>query len=172
MYMVRAKLFYLDQNQWRERGTGTLKLNVRLSDGEGPRLVMRKEAVFNLLLNVPIFPGMSVSTAQDPRYVRLSAFEEGQTVHYNLRVSQLPLESLWLQGTHRFVYAGCDCQDGRRAFGRYQNIRSCITILKRAHTYTREGPSCIEYPFLLFHPGSSVLSAVLTPTIHVKSPAD
>ena len=89
VYVVRAKLFYLDQNQWRERGTGTLKLNVRLSDGEGARLIMRKEAVFTLLLNVPIFSKMSVSSSQDPRYVRVSAFEGGQTVHYNLRVSYL-----------------------------------------------------------------------------------
>ena len=110
VYMVRAKLFCLDQNQWRERGTGTLKLNVRLSDGEGARLVMRKEAVFTLLLNVPIFSGMSASTAQDPRYVRLSAFEGGQTVHYNLRVCYLCFGSL---GSKVFmVNTGCVCEDG------------------------------------------------------------
>lgn len=88
MYMVRAKLFHLsDQNAWKERGTGTLKLNVRKSDGEGARLVMRKEAVFTVLLNVTLFHGMSVFVAQDPRYVRLSVIEAGQAVHYNLRVS-------------------------------------------------------------------------------------
>ena len=87
MYMVRAKLFRLsDQNQWKERGTGTLKLNVRMSDGEGARLVMRKEAVFTVILNVTLFYGMSVSIAQDPRYIRLSVIEDGATVHYNLRV--------------------------------------------------------------------------------------
>ena len=88
MYMVRAKLFRLsDQNQWKERGTGTLKLNVRKLDGEGARLVMRKEAVFTVLLNVTLFYGMSVFVAQDPRYIRLSVIENGATVHYNLRVS-------------------------------------------------------------------------------------
>lgn len=88
MYMVRAKLFHLsDQNAWKERGTGTLKLNVRKSDGEGARLVMRKEAVFTVLLNVTLFHGMSVFVAQDPRYVRLSVIEDGKVVHYNLRVS-------------------------------------------------------------------------------------
>jgi Ran-binding protein 3 len=90
MYMVRAKIFHLsEQNQWKERGTGTLKLNVRKTDGEGARLVMRKEAVFTVLLNVTLFHGMSVSAAQDPRYVRISVIEGGKTVHYNIRVSYL-----------------------------------------------------------------------------------
>lgn len=91
IYMVRAKLFRLsEQNQWKERGTGTLKLNVRKTDGEGARLVMRKEAVFTVLLNVTLFHGMSVSAAQDPRYIRISVIENGITVHYNLRVSPCP----------------------------------------------------------------------------------
>jgi Ran-binding protein 3 len=39
LHQVRGKLFYLSsQNQWKERGTGTLKLNVRRSDGGGARL--------------------------------------------------------------------------------------------------------------------------------------
>lgn len=85
-----------------------LRLNVRASDGGGPRLgeldslycqthnvtqtfvplppVMRKDAVYTLLLNVTLFKGMKVELAQDPRYVRFSAIEDGSTVHYNLRV--------------------------------------------------------------------------------------
>ena len=36
---VRGKLFALsEQNQWSERGTGMLKLNVRKTDGGGARL--------------------------------------------------------------------------------------------------------------------------------------
>lgn len=39
MYQVRGKLFSLSsQNQWKERGTGQLKLNVRRDDGTGARL--------------------------------------------------------------------------------------------------------------------------------------
>ena len=39
IYQVRGKLFALSsQNQWQERGTGTLRLNVRRSDGAGARL--------------------------------------------------------------------------------------------------------------------------------------
>ncbi|THH07548.1 hypothetical protein EW146_g9285 [Bondarzewia mesenterica] len=84
---VRGKLFVLsDQNQWRERGTGTLRLNVRRSDGKGARLVMRKDAVYSVILNAPLFRGMRCALAQDPRYIRLSVIEDGATTHYNLRV--------------------------------------------------------------------------------------
>jgi RanBP1 domain len=39
VHQVRGKLFSLaDSTQWKERGTGTLKLNVRRSDGNGARL--------------------------------------------------------------------------------------------------------------------------------------
>jgi Ran-binding protein 3 len=87
LYQVRGKLFALaDNNQWKERGVGPLRLNVRRSDGSSPRLVMRKEAVHTLILNVPLFKGMRFTLAQDPRYVRFSTLENGSTNHYNLRV--------------------------------------------------------------------------------------
>ncbi|KAK2464012.1 hypothetical protein APHAL10511_003956 [Amanita phalloides] len=86
IHQVRGKLYALQGNQWKEKGTGTLKLNVKRFDGTGARLVMRKEAVFTLLLNVTLFHGMRCNLAQDPRYLRFSAIENGSTVHYNLRV--------------------------------------------------------------------------------------
>ena len=106
IHQVRGKLYVLcPQNQWRERGTGQLRLNVGRYSGSGARLgevvgyacqafansssftpVMRKEAVFTVLLNVTLFPGMKCFLAQDPRYIRFSAIEGGATVHYNLRV--------------------------------------------------------------------------------------
>ncbi|KAG2130667.1 uncharacterized protein EDB93DRAFT_1094753 [Suillus bovinus] len=88
IHHVRAKLYALcPQNQWKERGTGLLKLNVRRSDGGGARLLMRKEAVYTVILNVTLFSGMKCFIAQDPRYIRLSVIEDGVTIHYNLRVS-------------------------------------------------------------------------------------
>ncbi|KIK96772.1 hypothetical protein PAXRUDRAFT_825609 [Paxillus rubicundulus Ve08.2h10] len=88
IHQVRGKLYTLcSQNQWKERGTGQLRLNVRRIDGGGARLVMRKEAVYTLLLNVTLFQGMRCFLAQDPRYIRFSVFEDGKTVHYNVRVS-------------------------------------------------------------------------------------
>jgi Ran-binding protein 3 len=39
LYQVRGKLFMLDEtNQWKERGTGQFRLNVRSADGAGARL--------------------------------------------------------------------------------------------------------------------------------------
>ena len=109
MYQVRGKLFALsEQNQWKERGTGMLRLNVRREDGGGARLskstlfssyanrpvkvgltcvaVMRKEAVYTVLLNATLFKGMRCFPAQDPRYIRFSVIEHNVTTHYNLRV--------------------------------------------------------------------------------------
>ncbi|KAI0351360.1 hypothetical protein OH77DRAFT_1429905 [Trametes cingulata] len=88
VYQVRGKLYTLSpQNQWKERGTGTLRLNVRREDGGGARLVMRKEAVYTVLLNATLFKGMRCFLAQDPRYIRFSVIEGAATTHYNLRVS-------------------------------------------------------------------------------------
>ncbi|TFK82939.1 hypothetical protein K466DRAFT_590131 [Polyporus arcularius HHB13444] len=88
VYQVRGKLFVLStQNQWKERGTGMLRLNVRRADGTGARIVMRKEAVYTVLLNATLFKGMRCFLAQDPRYLRFSVFEGGVLTHYNLRVS-------------------------------------------------------------------------------------
>ena len=39
VYQVRGKLYALGaQNQWKERGTGMLRVNVRREDGGGARL--------------------------------------------------------------------------------------------------------------------------------------
>jgi len=87
---VRGKLFALsEQNQWSEKGTGLLKLNVRKSDGRGARLVMRKDAVYTVLLNATLFKGMKCSYApQDQRYLRFSTFDQtGSPTHYNLRLA-------------------------------------------------------------------------------------
>lgn len=88
---------------WKEKGTGLLKLNVKREDGTGARLgmffppkpvsiscvlfsVMRKDAVYTVILNVTLFGGMRCSLAQDPRYLRVSAIENGVTTTYNIKV--------------------------------------------------------------------------------------
>jgi hypothetical protein len=54
--------------------------------------VMRKDAVYTLLLNITLFPGMVAALAdQDSRYLRFSAIENGVTTHYNLRVRRVLL---------------------------------------------------------------------------------
>ena len=79
-----------------------LKLNVKREDGTGARLgmfffepmhqshvlfsVMRKDAVYTVILNVTLFGGMRCSLAQDPRYLRVSAIENGVATTYNIKV--------------------------------------------------------------------------------------
>ncbi len=47
---------------------------------------MRKDAVYTLLLNITLFPGMHCTLAQDPRYLRFTAIESGVATTYNLKV--------------------------------------------------------------------------------------
>ncbi|KAG5653606.1 hypothetical protein H0H81_011978 [Sphagnurus paluster] len=104
VHQVRGKLFSLvGGNQWKERGTGTLKLNVKREDGSGARLVMRKEAVYTLLLNVTLFPGMRCSLAQDPRYLRFSVIEEGAAMHYNLRLANAKITKELLDEINAYI---------------------------------------------------------------------
>ncbi|KIK55703.1 hypothetical protein GYMLUDRAFT_47660 [Collybiopsis luxurians FD-317 M1] len=101
IHQVRGKLFALVDGAWKERGTGLLKLNVRVADGGGARLVMRKEAVYTLLLNVTLFSGMKCSLAQDPRYLRFSVIEGSQvTTHYNLRLANAKIATELMQTIH------------------------------------------------------------------------
>ena len=55
---------------------------------------MRKDAVYTVILNVTLFGGMRCSLAQDPRYLRVSAIENGVTTTYNIKVF-LNLCTLW-----------------------------------------------------------------------------
>src|SRR5258705_1726951 len=105
IHQVRGKLFSLQGTSWKERGSGVLRLNVKQEDGMGARLgmfsccvhycllnffsVMRKDAVYTLLLNITLFPGMRCTLAQDPRYLRFTAIENGVATTYNLKVSLL-----------------------------------------------------------------------------------
>mgnify|MGYP001148202261 CR=1 FL=1 len=63
LFSEKCKLFELVKVEnsitWQERGRGTIKLNT-LKDGSKARIVMRKEAVLTVLLNVPVFKQMKV----------------------------------------------------------------------------------------------------------------
>lgn len=82
----------MDPNhQYKERGLGTLRLNVKKSDTSKARLVMRAEGVFRLLLNANLFHGMACGVSQDPKYIKLSVLEDGVTVHHAIKVSNAKL---------------------------------------------------------------------------------
>lgn len=84
---ARAKLFVMDGSEWKERGVGTLRLNTKTDAADerlSVRMVMRSDAVHRLILNVSLFPDMSVTLAQD-KFIRFSAFEDGKPRHYTVR---------------------------------------------------------------------------------------
>ncbi|THV02546.1 hypothetical protein K435DRAFT_749265 [Dendrothele bispora CBS 962.96] len=88
IHQVRGKLYHLSDGAWKEKGTGLLKINVRSADESSTaRLVMRKEAVYTVLLNVTLFYGMQTKLATDPRFFQFSAIENGVTQSYNLKLA-------------------------------------------------------------------------------------
>ncbi|KAG9094394.1 hypothetical protein FRC06_010854 [Ceratobasidium sp. 370] len=73
VFQTRAKLYTQDETfAYKERGTGLLKLNVRRSDGEGARIVMRAEGVLRLLLNMPLYPGLICELGPDPKFIKVA----------------------------------------------------------------------------------------------------
>lgn len=52
-------------------------------------LVMRADGVFRVILNIALFAGMSLELAQD-KFVRIVALENGELVHFAIKVSRFP----------------------------------------------------------------------------------
>jgi hypothetical protein len=79
IHHVRAKLYALCQNQWKERGTGLLKLNVRRSDGGGARLCTKV---------MPSLPIVSLTfTISDAQRSGLHRYTECYIVPWNEMLS-------------------------------------------------------------------------------------
>lgn len=95
----------MDGGAWKERGTGSLHLNVDKKDksarlgqssrsaDKSPTLisfchanpsVMRAEGVFRLILNAPLYAGMKVELTD--RYVKFAIVEEGKIRNIAIRV--------------------------------------------------------------------------------------
>ncbi|KAI8063421.1 uncharacterized protein B0P05DRAFT_240042 [Gilbertella persicaria] len=71
IYQTKAKLLVLDNNNWKERGVGTFRINMK---EDKARLVMRTDSVYRLILNLGLFKGMKVCMMQD-KFVRFAGFE-------------------------------------------------------------------------------------------------
>ncbi|RAH40538.1 Ran-binding domain-containing protein [Aspergillus brunneoviolaceus CBS 621.78] len=92
-FSCKAKLFQFSNKEWKERGIGTFKVNVRLTDGvedkKAARMIMRADGVLRVMLNTPIFKGMTVGDAkgQPPKskQIHLASLEEGRSVPLLLR---------------------------------------------------------------------------------------
>ncbi|EPX70490.1 ran GTPase binding protein Hba1 [Schizosaccharomyces octosporus yFS286] len=97
LYSVRARLYVVDGEKkiWKERGHGVLKVNVPIEGSEGAhRLVMRNDAVHRVIMNVPLFQGMSekafqiasASSGGSANYVKIFVIENGNSVLYAVHV--------------------------------------------------------------------------------------
>ncbi|RHZ73241.1 hypothetical protein Glove_232g106 [Diversispora epigaea] len=79
-HTVRAKLYWMDGQIWKERGVGNLKLNYPIDHDKSPRLVMRVDNTLRVILNITLFNRMHVERAQE-KFIRLFAFEGDSLVH-------------------------------------------------------------------------------------------
>ncbi|KAL4807111.1 hypothetical protein BDV18DRAFT_112802 [Aspergillus unguis] len=93
-FACKAKLFYFADKEWRERGIGNFKVNVKITDGvedkKSARMIMRADGVLRVMLNTPLFVGMKVGDAkgQEPRstkQIHLASLEAGRSVPLLLR---------------------------------------------------------------------------------------
>ncbi|EEB08671.2 ran GTPase binding protein Hba1 [Schizosaccharomyces japonicus yFS275] len=98
LFSVRARLYVLDPESkaWKERGRGLLKVNIpgKESTSTAGRLIMRADAVHRVILNAPLFYGMSeqsvkidaASSGAATNFVRLFLIENNHSVLYAVRV--------------------------------------------------------------------------------------
>ena len=95
IFSARAKLFAFKENNWKEAGNGTFKLNVISSrDSEdkfkGSRFIMRAHQTYRVLLNQPAFTQIKVGDEQgsEPtgRTFAFAVIEDGKPIPHMVRV--------------------------------------------------------------------------------------
>ncbi|KAL4749715.1 hypothetical protein BDW72DRAFT_204497 [Aspergillus terricola var. indicus] len=93
-FTCKAKLFHFTNKEWRERGLGTFKVNVKVTDGvedkKGARMIMRADGVGRVMLNTPLFKGMKVGDAagnepKSTKQIHLASLEDSRSVPLLLR---------------------------------------------------------------------------------------
>ena len=62
LFENRAKLYRFNNNQWKERGLGDIKV-LRNKDTKRGRIVMRREHILKICLNAAITPDMELMVA-------------------------------------------------------------------------------------------------------------
>lgn len=94
VFSCKAKLFHFS-GEWKERGTGTFKLNARESSTQpgklSARMIMRADGALRVMLNSPLFKSMNFGGPKNEcpttKQILLSSIENGRTVPLLLRVS-------------------------------------------------------------------------------------
>jgi Ran-binding protein 3 len=117
MFSCRAKLFHFEK-EWKERGVGTVKLNIHYAVKEDPaeapeqraRLIMRTDGVHRVVLNTPVFKGMKFGTPEckepNGKTLNLTGMENGKPALFLLKVSLLKVKRHFRRGTNRRARLG------------------------------------------------------------------
>jgi hypothetical protein len=125
-FSCKAKLFHFTNKEWKERGVGTFKVNVKEppsdADDEASkktaRMIMRADGVLRVMLNSPIFKGMPVGevSGAEPKgkQLNLASVEDGKTVPLLLRVSHPPSSPKKLKFSPSFVMTDMVLYTGRQ----------------------------------------------------------
>ena len=97
---INAKLHVFEKNNssWTERGRGILRLN-DVNHGEdeaniSSRLVMRTSGVLRVILNTPLFPGMSVEKPSE-KTIRLTGTDEGEVKIFLISAAPRDIQDLY-----------------------------------------------------------------------------
>lgn len=97
IFANKGKLYCFDNKQWKERGIGTFKVNVKFGpDGKRTgRMIMRADGALRVMLNSAIFKGMHFGDQQGEapagRRIFLASKEDGKVANVLLQVSTPPL---------------------------------------------------------------------------------
>eukprot|EP00187_Rhodella_violacea_P010680 CAMPEP_0174893780 /NCGR_PEP_ID=MMETSP0167-20121228/8546_1 /TAXON_ID=38298 /ORGANISM="Rhodella maculata, Strain CCMP736" /LENGTH=342 /DNA_ID=CAMNT_0016132681 /DNA_START=22 /DNA_END=1050 /DNA_ORIENTATION=+ len=84
---IRAKLFILDGSQWKERGVGMLKMNIRSEeDGKkGARLIMRLDGSQRVVLNFFLWSDFKLDNSAE-KMTRFVTIEDGKPSSYLVKL--------------------------------------------------------------------------------------
>ncbi|KPI43015.1 Ran-specific GTPase-activating protein 2 [Cyphellophora attinorum] len=132
IFSARAKLYHFDEKQWKERGTGVIKVNIRQEKTTKPdeseddheqdpeagdyddvdikaRVIMRSDGVHRVILNSPVFKDMKVGTTDgdEPsgKTMYLTGMDEGKPRLFQIKMGK--------EDTLRELYFRiCEFRDG------------------------------------------------------------
>ena len=74
LYLCRARLFRFNDNEWKERGVGDLKI-LKSRDTDRIRLLMRRDTIFKVCLNQYITKDMKLELKDDKKSITWSAID-------------------------------------------------------------------------------------------------
>eukprot|EP00871_Galdieria_phlegrea_P002651 jgi/Galph1/3387/GphlegSOOS_G2039.1 len=87
LYKGRGKLYHLENGQWKEKGVGQLRFNVRSEDFSQARFVMRAEGNLRLLLNTLLYTNFKLDPASDRSFRFCTPGKDGKPESFLFRAT-------------------------------------------------------------------------------------